>query len=1373
MKLNEISLAIILISMGLGACVMAESTRTINAKKIEAPQEETQKTKVIANRNLVIKTTSEWIKQQFRDNEDFNAERDLHLHTKRELLSREIMTALKQKITAEQRAELMLRLGRLSIEDYYYEMSVAYAIHDAQLKEYDAKFKNSKMPPPQLQSSKANRRLEQAETVFRALIKQYPTHAQRDQILYSYSVVLLNKNELDLAMKNFVELTEKFPKSKYTYNAIAQLGDYHFEASRFPEAETYYQKLIDAKYSPLVSYAVYRKGWCAYNTQRTELALMSFRWVIFNEDKLADKATYKVRGEALQDITLPLADLRQVGASIQFFSGFEPATQRRGIETIASLSAERGNYDDAIRLWDHLLRLDPNHAKAPEYDLKVVDAYRLSNRHSAAIERLLAKFPQYLGNSAWQTIHAGNKALLKETETKLEIGTRGYALYFHSIGQSAEHDEELKMARVIYTRYLELFSDSEDAPVLRNHLANILFKQKEFSAASEQYILVAKTSKDATLRQQSVENALSSLDQQINVERKATGQVELKAGKYDKVAARANAPMDADPYTSTESRFIKLGDFYVDKYSETKDAPVILHRVGYLQYIHFDFKSAFKTFKSFTKQFKGHTETVQVSYHMLDILNHWADFEGIVSLSKELLANGPKDMTFRTNVSDVLRKAELQVIAAIEEKQEYEKAALAYRDYTKQYGHQDKVLYEKALHNAAINFEKSGRFADAVQTKEVFLDIFPQSQLKTQFILEIATHYEQMGGLAKAAQYYETYYQLEPKSKQALSALRLSALYRWALKDNRKAEALLWKAHKAFPSQAKALEADLMDLYESEGSTSKMISLHQSAIDQPSMSAGEKVARMMKVAELKSHRKGLFLPVATMAVLEEAEKNLKGIQRHPAAVEAAAKIKLWDIRNREIQFQRLSFGTNPDAMDRVFKKKIALLSELEGAYAAQSKMGNAEWGLGGIYRTASLYHQLASEMIASPVPKSLSGASIETYRTEVRKLTEPFMSKALNLASSCLRSSEKHQILSPWTGKCYDLASKIDAKQYPKIRTFYLPSVQVATMIGNETLSKWEKGSVLESAYPISTKEFFFPSYPERSLAMTPVNQTLGYTDSTDNDILENGNSTPKPFDYQIVRKEWKEKLSSYIDSRKPSNPKKPGTLSYLNALRLAQPEQAQAQILQALQLAPNDAALTNLLALAYLDQSNLVAARVTWLAMLARGLKSGSVLNNLGVLSVQLGNEDLAISYFKRAMEHSDHTEAASNLGYLALKYRNGTEADRHFGQALKADASHLPSQVGMSVAKIQSADYMTAKQDLINLVSKAPQDPYVRLTVGYLLMDALGDHEAATQNFTQFLNQRTPDESQILFQRALQESMRTPSSLDQATSLGQAKNE
>src|SRR6185312_2139511 len=110
---------------------------------------------------------------------------------------------------------------------------------------------------------------------------------------------------------------------------------------------------------------------------------------------------------------------------------------------------------------------------------------------------------------------------------------------------------------------------------------------------------------------------------------------------------------------------------------------------------------------------------------------------------------------FRSDVGDILRKAELKRIQLAESKGDYKEAADNYVEYTKEYGAQDPALHEKALYNAGVDYSKAGQIILAAETQERFLRMFPKSTLRENMLLQVAKTYESLANFEKAAVYFE------------------------------------------------------------------------------------------------------------------------------------------------------------------------------------------------------------------------------------------------------------------------------------------------------------------------------------------------------------------------------------------------------------------------------------------------------------------------------------------------------------------------------------------------------------------------------------------------------------------------------------------
>jgi tetratricopeptide (TPR) repeat protein len=325
------------------------------------------------------------------------------------------------------------------------------------------------------------------------------------------------------------------------------------------------------------------------------------------------------------------------------------------------------------------------------------------------------------------------------------------------------------------------------------------------------------------------------------------------------------------------------------------------------------------------------------------------------------------------------------------------------------------------------------------------------------------------------------------------------------------------------------------------------------------------------------------------------------------------------------------------------QRKLVLIKDLEKDYARIAGLGSAEWGLGAIFKSAAIYRSMAQEVLEAPVPAELAGEQLETYRKEVEKsLIRPFKEKALILSQQCLDKAQEFNVLSSWTPRCYSIAAELEPGRFPKVRTLYLPPLQLAVLAPNAKSSKITVGNVKSFAYPFFSFGLFNPQGDVRSTASVSQELSVMYGQSKS---LGEANAIPGSTSYRALIEERKDILNNALSSEKPNDTKKGVSFSYLNLLRLTNPGRAITMTLEAIQKDPQNNSLHNLLALAYLESGNMAAAKVTLYSLIARGVKNYSIWNNLGVISQMEGREPQAIDYFNEAMNFEDAKESVTNL--------------------------------------------------------------------------------------------------------------------------------
>jgi len=1288
------------------------------------------------------------------ESEDYSAEKRELLNKQRRNLILEIKRFIREATADDQKAELNLRLGALYMEDYHFNLAKAQVAFERETASYE-KNKKSRKRAPKLDNSEAVASLNKARAIYKDLLKRYPSHGRRDEMFYFLAISSLDKGSIDEGMAYFKQLSEQVPNSRYVNDALVQLGDYYFDANKFPEAETYYNKIISRKYQPLIPYVTYKKAWCAYNLGKQPEALKLFKWVILREEAASEDGSspVRIRNEALKDITLPFTDLKLVEESIAFFQNAGDPHFRSGLETMASLYYEAGEYNNSIVLWERLLQTDANHVKNPSYEINIVEALKLKHDEDGAINRLFSRLPNYMSNSNWYEINAANPTAIKEATTAFEETAWKYGVQYHAEAQRTKNAELYNYAKKLYVKYLEYFPRHARSPKVRFQLAEILYKNGRYVEAADHYYIVYKEPTAGDLKLDAIRAALMSLDRQLNLDRKKAGLAEINSKMTSKLKEKEDTSLELTPYSPVESKFVSISEEYLAKYPTAKDAADVLYEGAYLQYSHHDFNKAYKSFWVMIQKYPTH-ESAQSSAHLiLDILNRKKDYPKLVAACKRFLQVSELSKgNFKTDVADILRHGELKRIQSLEEKEQYKAAADEYVEYTKAYGIQDENLFEKALFNASVNYTKAGMYINAVETQEKFLRRFQKSALRENMLLQVAKTYEILANFEKSAQYYELFTQSYPNNPQTKNAMRLSGLYFWGAGNSKKAETVMNSFMRTYPGDKKMVEKDLLDLYETSGAYDKLISFYLNARSVKGVPASDYVAYSLKVAEVQAQRTGKIPPKVMEEALKASQRFASDMKESPKGVEATSKVLFWFANQKENVFYGIKLTLPQKQMEINLQRKLTLLKELERDYSRVAGLGSEEWGLGAIYRTAAAYRTMAQDVAQAPVPAELSAEQVDLYRTEIGKtFIKPFNEKARTLALQCLDKAQEFNLLSSWTPKCYGLASELEPERYPLVRTFYLPPLQSALMLPSKAQSKIAIGGIKSYAYPFFSFALFSTATQERATANLPIDNSALYGETRG--ANDGPGVSPSLLNYHLLSEERKEILQSALNSEKSSDTKRGNSFAYLNLLRMTSPQRTIPLILEAIQKDPQNNALHNLLALTYLEMNNIAAAKITWYSLVARGAKNAALWNNLGVLAQLEGREEQAIDYFNEASLMEEPKEALINLGFIALKYRNGFEAKKHFEKALALEKNEITSQVGYAIAQLQNRELEGAKERLVDLTRKYKNDPYARISLGYYLMDVEKEHDLARRLLAEFINAQGA-ENDAQFRQAYNES-------------------
>ena len=1218
-----------------------------------------------APKNIQIQKKSYLSREKAYSEPVANDQRSRYLAKNRANLIEEVKGALRYVKNDSQSEDLQLRLANLYIEEFKYNAGKGT-------------------------DSKAY--LQKAQGILKDLARKSPPCNRKDEVLFQLAQGSLELGQNEQAHELFLRLISEFKQSPHLEEAYLQLGDTAFEKGQFPKALSYFERLTSNPKSPLWLYAHYKSGWANYNLNQLGLALNHFKIIVEQEDlDGSTQHSLALKKEATRDLCLPLAELNKYEEGVQFYSGQGEAFQRSGIECLASLAQERGDASQAISLYRDLINMESQHRKNPSYSLSIVEIHRKQNKLAETFSSLEESLGSYLGDSTWKEIFSSDPVFIDELRSQFEATTRQVGLECHSTAQKTKNLGLYQQSRAFYELYLKYFPRTPEAPKVEFYQAEIFYKEKNFGAATLTYSNVFNNSHASPkLRQEALDNAILASSQQVNIDRKQAGLSELTGKTHDKRATIEENSVQ--PFLESEETFLKLADKYIEVFPKESKTPQILFQANYLRYLRHQNKAAYAGFWQIVLSHPKHETAQHASLLLLDILNQKQDYQNMISACQKLRKipeiNSGKT---QTEIGDILRKAELKYIASLENSGSFQEAGTAYLGYVEKYGSEDPVLAEKALYNAGVCFSKSNQSTDALKVQERFLKKYPSSVFRKDMLLQVAKSYEAMADFGPAAHYFLTFQKEYPTHSQSAEALRLSGLYFWGNANYELAEASMLKLIKSYPQVRDTAEKDLLDLYSSVGWFNKQFDYLAKARTEKGISFGSYLDLTIQLADLQETK----FNKSAIALWSEAEgfleKHRSLIQSSPQGPELIGRILLRKAEQKKLAFTSIRLQLPHSSLEKSLAEKLKTLKALEKDYSEIATLGG-DTGLASLHHISLAYLNLSQDIDAAPVPTELSGEQLDIYRNELSKqMISPFKEKAFSFARQCLEKGQELSLFSAWISECREIASSINPDQYPRTITYSLPPYYLAYPPASSPLQ----------STPLFNEALKDRAFGERggSVRLTSLQPILDYRKET---LLEKS-------------------TSEATDTKEES-------LAFFNSLRLVRPADAIYKLKQHLKTKSQDPSFHQLLALAYLDNGDLERAKITWLSLLARGIKEPGIYNNLAVVEALRGNTKSALNLFSEASEKGSD-EARINQGFIALTFGNGFLAKSLFEKNLDSSNNEM-ARIGMAISKIQNDDIENGKDELEQLQKQFPNHPLIYQQRLALAEKSKGKQEIPTLN-------------------------------------------
>jgi TolA-binding protein len=931
---------------------------------------------------------------------------------------------LKDSADSEETAEALYKLAELTWEeaqaDYLDRMGRYQDLVDA--------CKKDRSQCPKLPRKQPTLDLSRSQTTYLRLIRGYPNFRKLDTVLYLYAFSLRDQGKNDEAVAYFSRLLQHYPRSRFRADAWMAIAEHRFyDQQDFPGALRAYDRVVKHPKSPLYGLAMFKTAWCFWKLGRTDQAAQRFKEVLdlgqkakstgsLDEQKraaeLSDQALDYLVELFTEDDSKTAEDayafLAQIGGK-----AYGLRVMRRFADTVY----DQTRYERASQAYIFLISLDPKTPDAPEHQKRIVESFQALGRGDRAAAEMRRLAVNYGPKSEWAKANAGNPKIVAAARTTAEQFIRNQAKTLH--GQAQRNEKESRVvdkamygnAAEAYAFYLEQFPDAADASELRYLRGDILFfKMGDNRGAALEYLAVGKSQPVGKYHKDALLNAMNAFEK-----------LRPPLGAGEKRRKRE--------VTDDDRRFAEAADLYATLFPKDKEIVTVIYKNGQFFYDHGDYDEAVKRFGLIIEQHADSPVAAAAGDRLLECLGEAKDYDNIehwcrrLKKTKAFSSRADQDRLDGLIAGSMLKTAE-----ALAAKEEYVKAAAAFRNVAKEYPNNAGAA--KAWNNAGAAAEKAGRPEEAVGAYKMLADRYPRAPEAPGALLVAARIEESIAAYGRAASLYEQLAKTYPQAPDAPLALRQAGLLRQTLGQYDRAAAHYGDYEKQYKGRPetrtvafqkglvyverkdwKSAAAAFGDFAHNYGGDSRVVE-----------ALVHKAEAHMKLGDDGAAKEALGKALIQHRTLRKEEDT--------AEFAAQARYLQGELLFRE--YEQIKLAGRPRQLKRALEEKAKLLDDAKKVYMDVLTYRVPEWATAALLRIGQGYEVFAKAMRKAAIPRELSAEEKQIYRDELEKSVVVIEDKALDAYRSGYAKALEIGVYNRHTRALRQALTEMAASEYPK-----------------------------------------------------------------------------------------------------------------------------------------------------------------------------------------------------------------------------------------------------------------------------------------------------------------------------------------------------
>lgn len=936
---------------------------------------------------------------------------------------RELYKLTQKFKSSSNRGELWLRLAELYVEKAGIIDTAKQDLYDAKLRDFQAGRSKVK---PKLDLAEAREYNKKAIQLYEWFQRDFPRDEKMPQALFFLGYNYFELGEVNRGVEYYDRLTREYPDSNFNGEAHFALAEFYFENEKWSQAYKEYSPLIKDKKHRLHTFSLYKGAWCLFRLGKSQDALKYLEYIVKTGkaetgERIAGGRTVnrtRLEGEALRDMVIFYAEAGKPENAASFFKGLVGKDYSPYLERLAYQYSDRGYKEPSRDVFKNLIQQNPTAAKAYEYQYQIVQDLYYSKDNSRFKTELYTWVKNYGPGSVWYETNKGNKDLIENSYKLRETTLRNYILQQHQTAQNSRAAFSQEQASDGYQLYLKEFAESPLIGDMHFYYGELLYDMQKYDEAAVQYKWVVDNTPQNKFYGKAAQNLLLAVERSIPSD--------------EEMQRKVGASTDPIPLEPKVERFIKVGQWYTEKFPGSDKAVEIKFRMGRLYYQSNQFDPAVKHFREIVQQYPNTKQAEYSANLILDIYNLKKDYAGLEKVGAELLAV-PVIASSKAgaDISDVIEKASFKRGQDLELEKKYSESAQAYEGFAKKYPKSKLAL--AAVFNSGVNYERAGlnaaaiaayqsvmasrdpgaeklipkvrpllakQYQDSVQFEEAAkmykqsAEESPQSPLAANWIYNSAVLYEALGKYSEANASYEAFTKMSKVYSENIdAAFSMAQNYR---KMNQRAAAILryteyYERGGRDPTKVVESAYWVYQLHTQQGSTTKANEWRQKTIASQSR----------------------FAP------------NKKGL-----GASFVAKIKLADAVQTFNSMKSIVFPADPNRQKAAVDQKLALLTRLTGELAEVIKYDSAEEIVSALSVLGEANDNMAQAILNAPLPGGLTADELKQYKEGVEKFAEPFKSKARESFKVAVERGIELEVYNEGFRVAYHYMNKLDPKNY-------------------------------------------------------------------------------------------------------------------------------------------------------------------------------------------------------------------------------------------------------------------------------------------------------------------------------------------------------